>query len=156
MHIRKKTHFTQKILFGLVNFTAFAAKAFAQETPAGQSSPPATAGDTVPKSFSVKQYLTVEGQNIENAIGPGVNPVGYYIVRLINILSLMIGSVAFLSIVIGGILLLSSGGKEQQITKGKDIIKYAIIGLVIAFSAYYITAYVQSTFYEYGTATTSP
>jgi hypothetical protein len=61
---------------------------------------------------------------------------------------LVIGSLAFLAIVIGGMMFLTSGGKEQQITKGKEIIKFAIIGLVIAFSAYFITSSVQSIFYE--------
>jgi hypothetical protein len=63
----------------------------------------------------------------------------------------MIGSVAFLAIIVGGFMLVTSAGKEAQVTKGKDIVKYAIIGLVIAMSAYFITSFVQSIFYEYGT-----
>jgi hypothetical protein len=142
----KKLNPVSKILFGLVNFAAFGTSVFAQDTAPATPTSPAS----VPTSFSVSG-LTVTGQHINNVIGEGKNPVGTYIVRLINVLSLMIGSVAFLAIVVGGFLMLTSGGKEQQITKGKDAIKYAVIGLVVAFSAYFITSYVQSTFYDYGT-----
>lgn len=151
----KKLKSIPKFFFGLVNFAAFASTALAQDqTPATPATPASTAVRSVPSSFSVSN-LTVTGQNISN-IGPGKNPAGAFIIRLINNLSLMIGSLALLTIIIGGVMFLTSGGKEGQITKGKDIIKYAVIGLVVAFSAYFITSYVQSIFYEYGTAQTSP
>ena len=38
-------------------------------------------------------------------------------------------------IVIGGLFLLTSGGRVDQIEKGKKIIFYALIGLIIAISA---------------------
>jgi hypothetical protein len=132
---RKKLKFISKLLFSLINFAAFSTTALAQ-----------TAAPSISTSFSVKN-LMVEGQNANN-LKAGKNPVGLIIVTLINNLSLVIGSLAFLAIVIGGMMFLTSGGKEQQITKGKEIIKFAIIGLVIAFSAYFITSSVQSIFYE--------
>ncbi len=144
----KKHNIFFKILFGLVNFAAFGTTVFAQD-----AQPADTSGTTIPTSFSVKN-LTTTGQNIENVIGPDKNPVCTYLIRLINVLSLMIGSVAFLAIVVGGFMLLTSAGKETQVTKGKDIIRFAIIGLVIGFSAYFITSYVQSIFYDYGTSAT--
>jgi len=100
------------------------------------------------ESFSVGKYLIAPGQT--NVVKEGVPVVAVYIVRLINFLSLLIGSFAFLAIVIGGIMLVTSGGQEQQLTKGKDVIKYAIIGLAVALASYFITAFVQSIFYEYG------
>lgn len=97
-------------------------------------------------SFSVNTYLKTSGQEKQPT------EIGQYILRLVNFLTLTIGSFAFLAIVIGGIMLLTSAGKEQQVTKGKDIIKYAITGLVVALASYFITAFVQSIFYEYGAA----
>ena len=135
----KKINTVSKIIFGLVNFAAFGTAAFAQDTGSGTT------------SFSVTN-LTVQGQNVGAVIGEGKHPVASLIVRVINFLSLSIGSVAFLAIIIGGIMLLASGGKETQVTKGKDIIRDAIIGLVVAFCAYFITSYVQSIFYEYAPA----
>ncbi len=104
------------------------------------------------ESFNVGTYLTATSQEqVASSANAGKPVAAILIVRLINFLSLLIGSCAFLAIVIGGIMLLTSGGQEQQLTKGKDIIKYAIIGLVVALAAYFITAFVQSIFYEYGT-----
>lgn len=93
-------------------------------------------------NFSVGTYLTTEKQ-------AAFESVPAYIVRFINLLSMVIGSFAFLAIVIGGFMMLTSGGREGSITKGKDIIKYAILGLVVALAAFFITSFVQSIFYEY-------
>ena len=117
--------------FFLINLMASASMAFAAQTPA--------------RPFSVGTYLqTKEQKEAKNPI-----EVGPYIIKLINFLAMLIGSCAFLAIIIGGMMLVASGGKEAQITKGKDIIKYAITGLLVAMAAYFITSYVQSIFYEY-------
>jgi hypothetical protein len=150
----KKYKSVQKIFFSLVNFTAFGITTFgipAFGITAFKQTAFAQTTDNGTSSFSVKN-LTVTGQNIDTIIGEGKHPIAAYIIRTINFLSLTIGSLALLAIIVGGIMLLTSGGKESQTTKGKDIIKDAIIGLVVAFCAYFITAYVQSVFYEYGTA----
>lgn len=93
-------------------------------------------------TFSVGTYLKTNEQK-EFVSVPA------YIVRIINILSMAIGSFAFLAIVIGGFMMVTSGGREAAVTRGKDIIKYAIIGLVVALAAFFITSFVQSIFYEY-------
>jgi len=121
-------------IFFLVNMLASISTAAAQDT----------------NSFSVGSYLMAPGQ--KNIITKDTPVIAVFIIRMINYLSLTIGSFAFLSIVIGGIMLVTSGGQEQQISKGKDIIKYAIIGLAVALAAYFITAFVQSIFYEIPTA----
>lgn len=74
--------------------------------------------------------------------------IGTYIVRFINFLSLTIGSFALLAIIIAGVMMVASGGREHPLTRGKDIFKFAIIGLVVALGAYFITAFVQSIFYD--------
>jgi|WetSurMetagenome_2_1015567.scaffolds.fasta_scaffold118474_4 hypothetical protein len=110
---------------------------------------PATAQDT--SSFNVSSYLTAPGQN-KDIVKQGSPAIAILIVRLINYLALTVGSFAFLAIVVGGFMMVTSGGAEQQISKGKDVLKYAIIGLLVALSAYFITAFVQSIFYEIPTA----
>jgi len=74
--------------------------------------------------------------------------IGSYIIRFINFLSLTIGSFALLAIIIAGVMLVASGGREHPLTRGKDIFKFAIIGLVVSLGAYFITAFVQSIFYD--------
>ena len=124
-------------LFGAVPTT------LAQAPTPAPPSPPASS------QFNVGTYLTVKGQTEISAKGG----IAFFIVRVINFLALTIGSLSFVSIVIGGFLMVVSAGKEAALTKGKDVIKYALIGLVVALSAYFITAFVQSTFYELGTVT---
>ncbi len=97
-------------------------------------------------SFNVSSYLTASGQK-QSYLKTG-NPVGSFIIEIINFLTLTIGSLSFVAIVIGGFFLMTSHGNENQLTKGKDIIKMALIGLAVALLSYVITAFVQSLFYE--------
>lgn len=101
----------------------------------GATSPPTM------DSFNVTEYLTAPNQVLPTNIAA-------VIVRFINQLSLVIGSFALLTIIVGGISLLTSAGREQALSRGKDMIKFSVIGLVIAFGAYFITAFVQSIFYD--------
>jgi hypothetical protein len=101
-------------------------------------------------SFNVVKYLQAKDQkgtatNYAASIKGGLGSV---IVQLINQLSYVIGSFALLALILGGFTYITSAGQERLITKAKDMIKYAIIGLVVAMSAFYITLYVQSIFYE--------
>lgn len=93
-------------------------------------------------SFNVKKYLIAPGQNSDHL------SIGQTIVTIINYLSLLLGSFAFLALVVGGIILVTSAGREHSTTRGKDIIKYAIMGLIITLGAYFITEYVRSIFYD--------
>lgn len=104
--------------------------------------PAAYAGEAA--QFNVGTYLRAEGQVLPSKEGG----IAQFIVRLINFLALTIGSFSFVAIVIGGFIMVVSAGKEASLTKGKDVIKYALIGLVVSLSAYFITAFVQSTLYE--------
>lgn len=133
----------KKILSKLAAPTFFLVNMLASVSTAAAATP-----DT--NSFSVGSYLMAPGQ--KNIITKDTPVIAVFIIRMINYLALTIGSFAFLTIVIGGIMLVTSGGQEQQISKGKDIIKYAIIGLAVALAAYFITAFVQSIFYEIPTA----
>jgi len=45
-------------------------------------------------------------------------------------------------VIYGGFLWMTARGNEQQVTKAKDLIISAVIGLVIVLAAYAITAYV--------------
>lgn len=75
------------------------------------------------------------------------NPLGTnsdsYDIRLIlgrvirGILSI-VGSLALLMFIYGGILWMTSNGKAESVKKGRDIIVWAIAGLVIIFSSYAI------------------
>lgn len=126
----------------LLNITLNPHVVLADAAGSGSGAPAQKDVPVTPDSFNLKSYLVVKDQHIA--------PITSYVVRFINFLALTIGSFAFLIIVVGGFTMLTSGGSDEAVGKGKDMIKYALIGLVIAFSAYFITAFVQSIFFEYG------
>jgi hypothetical protein len=65
-------------------------------------------------------------------------------------MAMTIGSFAFLAIVVGGFMMVTSAGQEAQVQRGKDIIKLSIIGLIVVLMAYFLVSFTQSIFYEYG------
>ncbi len=65
---------------------------------------------------------------------------------VINYALAIMGSIAVILVIIAGFMLMTAQGESTQIDKGKEIIKYAIIGLVAAFLSYIIVLFVQSLF----------
>ena len=68
---------------------------------------------------------------------------------LTNVLTFLTGLVGILSIimlVIGALMILSSAGSEDRIDDGKKIVKYSIIGIVVAFAALVIVKQVAALF----------
>jgi len=98
------------------------------------------------KSFDLNQ-LSTKGQKNIKAISTSAktngNPIADFIIHLINLIILIAGSVSFLGVIIGGFFILSNAGSENRLNKGKEIITYAITGLIITLSAYFIVAFVQ-------------
>ena len=56
----------------------------------------------------------------------------------------ILGTIFFIMMVYAGVLWTSARGNEDQVTKAKDIITAAIIGLVITMGAFAITVFVSS------------
>ena len=65
-----------------------------------------------------------------------------FIQNIINILLFLIGAIAVIMIIVGGIRYVVSGGDQGAITGAKNTILYAVIGLVIAILAYAIVNFV--------------
>lgn len=73
---------------------------------------------------------------------PGVGFFQNRLGQMIGLVLSMVGVIFFILIIYAGITWMLSGGNDQTITKSKDLIINATIGLVIVFAAYAITAYV--------------
>jgi len=58
--------------------------------------------------------------------------------RVINAVLGIVGSLALLMFVYGGLLWMTAGGKEDKITQGKNVLIWATLGLVVIFSSYAI------------------
>ena len=64
--------------------------------------------------------------------------------RITNTMLYIIGIIAVVMLIIGGIRYVTSGGDAKKVTDAKNTVLYAIIGLVISFLAYAIVNFVIS------------
>lgn len=64
---------------------------------------------------------------------------------LINILLSVAGIVILFLIIYAGILWMTAGGRDEQLTKAKSILVNSIIGLVIILTSLAVSTFVQST-----------
>ena len=62
--------------------------------------------------------------------------------KITSILLFIIGAIAVIMIVIGGLRYVLSGGDSSQITAAKNTILYAVIGLIVAIFAWAIVDFV--------------
>lgn len=62
--------------------------------------------------------------------------------RVIGVALTLLGLLLLVYILYGGFLWMTAGGEEKNVTKAKDIIKNAVIGLVIIVAAYAIANFV--------------
>ena len=81
--------------------------------------------------------------NRKDANGDPVSPITAFILTAIEFLTKIIGSVAFLILIVSGIWMIVTVGNETQVNKAKDMILYAIIGIAVAFGSYLIVTFVQ-------------
>ncbi|MBI3889824.1 hypothetical protein HY312_04625 [Candidatus Saccharibacteria bacterium] len=66
--------------------------------------------------------------------------------NVINILLFIVGVIAVIAIVIGGIRYTTSNGDSSQTKAAKDTILYAVVGLVVAILAFAIVNFVVTQF----------
>lgn len=65
---------------------------------------------------------------------------------IVNILLFLLGAIAVIMIIIGGIRYSTSNGDAGSVKGAKDTILYAVIGLVVAILAYAIVNFVLGAF----------
>ena len=81
----------------------------------------------------------------------GVNDVGgtqnttnltTFISSIIDVLLFIVGAVAVIMIIVGGIKYVTSGGDQNNVKSAKDTILYSVIGLIVALLAYAFVKFV--------------
>ena len=78
-----------------------------------------------------------------NDVNPGANTDLMGQIQLIlNAVYVVVGIVAVVMIILGGISYATSQGDAAKVKKGKDTILYGIIGLVVVLLAFAITSFV--------------
>ena len=79
--------------------------------------------------------------NFPNPLGTQANPtvlIPELIGRIINAVLGVVGSIALLMFVYGGLMWMTAAGNEERVKKGGSILTWAAIGLIVIFSAYAI------------------
>jgi len=64
----------------------------------------------------------------------------------LNIAYFVAGIIAVITIIVGGIMYATSQGEAGNVTKAKNLILYAVIGLVVVLAAWTITSFVLGSF----------
>ena len=142
----KKTFKTILLSFALVFASLFASLApqiaNADDTPATTGS--GGTGINVFSNCSNGVSSTTSGSSICGAAQQ--NDFNKLMTNIINTILIVLGMIAVIMIIIGGIRYTTSNGDSGQIASAKNTVLYAVVGLVIAIMAYAIVNFVLAAF----------
>ncbi len=140
-------------IIGLVFITSSLTTAFAVEGPPGseatKSTPTNITPDTNPlkdAKFNVNKILTLDNETPDYFEDANRSPILSFIIRVINFFTRIIGSISIIIMIIGGFMFMFAQGNQQKVDEAKEIIKYAVIGLIVTFMSYIIVIFIQSLF----------
>jgi hypothetical protein len=102
-----------------------------------------TAAAVCNKDSTPKQCIE-DGSNIKT--GGGSATLSEQIKAVVNVLLFILGAIAVIMIVVGGVRYTISNGESGAITGAKNTILYAVIGLIVAMLAYAIVNFVVGAF----------
>jgi hypothetical protein len=85
-----------------------------------------------------------EGMGTAEKGGTPVNSVPVIIGKVIRVIILALGVILLIYLIYGGILYMTAGGSPEQVTKAKNMLGQAIIGVAIILLAYAIASFVIS------------
>lgn len=113
------------------------------------------------KTQSIKDVAATKSQIIpacalSNKIGVDCLDITIFVQLMLNIVNYLlsfVGGLALLFIIYGGFVLIFSGGSQDKVTQGKDIIMAALIGLAVAFCGYVLVSFLGSAIGISGTYT---
>lgn len=100
--------------------------------------------------------LTVAAQSPADQIETGIDDVDpeagegatlqEQIRVVVNILLFLLGAIAVVMIVIGGIRFATANGDQSAVTSAKNTILYAVVGVIVAIMAYAIVNFILDQF----------
>lgn len=96
----------------------------------------------IPGNLCAGASLNVNGTCDDTSGTAAKEKVNNILTTVINIFSLVVGVVAVIMIIIGGLKYITSGGDSGNITGAKNTILYAIIGLVVVALAQVVVKFV--------------
>ena len=82
---------------------------------------------------------------LKNPLGDAVNSPQLLIGKIITAIMGVVGSIALLMFIYGRLTWMTSSGSQEKVKKGRDIILWSSVGLVVIFMAYALTKFVITT-----------
>lgn len=93
------------------------------------------------QTFNVSEVFSPTGEPMERQTFQTIaDTVANWMITLVT-------SLAVTTLIIGGFMMIISGGDENRLEMGKTIFEYSLIGLVVTLMAYGIITFIQSIFY---------
>lgn len=97
------------------------------------------------RTYDVSDIFSLNNNSPENEIQPRsflsvTNQIANWLITLV-------ASLAVTTLIVGGFLMIISGGDEGRLETGKTIFTYSLIGITVTLMAYGIVAFIQSIFY---------
>lgn len=107
-----------------------------------------TSPDTSVTGTSPDTGVTANVGDLDGNLGPLWNPLNFetvpqLIASLLRILFVLIGIAAVIIIIIAGFRMVLASGNEEELTKAKKAITWAIIGLIISLMSFSIVAIIE-------------
>ncbi|MBU1017982.1 pilin [Patescibacteria group bacterium] len=76
--------------------------------------------------------------------GTAKGSLGQNITTIINYFLGLLGLIAVAMLIYAGVLMVTAGGNDEQVTKARKIIMYAVVGIVIILLSYTVVTFVAS------------
>jgi hypothetical protein len=92
-------------------------------------------------SAGCRQDSGSDGVCIENPLGGDTTPQ-VLIGKVISAILGLVGSLALLMFIYGGLVWMTAAGASEKVQKGKDILVWAAIGMIVIFSSYAMVRFV--------------
>lgn len=99
-----------------------------------------------PVAMAINVFDQCNGSDSEVCKASGTDNATSMITVVINTLFFLLGTIAVIMIIVGGVRYVVSNGDQSGIKSAKDTIMYAVIGLVVAMLSYAIVNFVVDQF----------
>lgn len=106
---------------------------------ASSSAYAAPAAQTNNVTENVKNGLKATGASNNKTLQQNIKTV-------VNVILFLLGAIAVIMVILGGVRYVLSNGEASQVTAAKNTILYAVIGLIVALLAYAIVNFVVDQF----------
>lgn len=99
---------------------------------------------TILLALAVNSQIALADVNLEPNVPDAVKgpETSELVTNVVTTLSFIAGVACVIAIIVGGIMYITSAGDEKRVQTAKNTLLYAVIGIVIALSAYAIATFV--------------